>query len=131
MWRWFRPDWLFGFLLTVSIAILVISGLKAEASEFAPPPLFPKIAFLVGAMVALSAIATVGAKLDRRHLDDYLFQMISNGAVIGIITTLLVNMVWEIGNEILPPITTDDLMAVMLGSWSLGYFFYRWRGLNA
>lgn len=130
MWWWFKPDWLFAFLLTASVAILVISGLKSEASQFVPPPLFPKLALLIGAMVTLSAIATLGAKLDRRHLDDYSFQMIANGAVIGIITTMFVNMAWEIGSYILPPITGDDLMAVMIGSWSLGYFFYRWRGLN-
>ena len=130
MWWWFKPDWLFAFLLTASVAILVISGLKSEASQFVPPPLFPKLALLIGAMVTLSAIATLGAKLDRRHLDDYSFQMIANGAVIGIITTMFVNMAWEIGSYILPPFTGDDLMAVMIGSWSLGYFFYRWRGLN-
>ena len=131
MWWWFKPDWLFVFLLAASIAILVIGGLKAEASQFVPPPLFPKLALLIGAMVTLSAIATVGAKLDRRHLDDYSFQMLANGAVIGIITTIFVNMAWEIGKDFLPPINNADLTAVMVGSWSLGYFFYRWRGLNS
>lgn len=131
MWWWFKPDWLFLFLLTASIVILVISGLKAEASQFVPPPLFPKLALLIGAMVTLSAIATLGAKFDRKHLDDYLFQMIANGAVIGIITTMFVKAAWEIGSDILPPITSDDLMAIMIGSWSLGYFFYRFRGLNS
>ena len=131
MWWWFKPDWLFVFLLAASIAILVIGGLKAETSQFVPPPLFPKLALLIGAMVTLSAIATVGAKLDRRHLDDYSFQMLANGAVIGIITTIFVNMAWEIGKDFLPPINNADLTAVMVGSWSLGYFFYRWRGLNS
>ena len=131
MWWWFKPDWRFVFLLAASIAILVIGGLKAEASQFVPPPLFPKLVLLIGAMVTLSAIATLGAKLDRKHLDDYLFQMITNGAVIGIITTIFVNMACEIGKDFMPPINSDDLMAVMVGSWSLGYFFYRWRGLNS
>ncbi len=130
IWWWFKPDWLFLFLLAASITILVIGGIKAEPSSFVPPPLFPKLALLIGATLLLSAVATLGAKLDRRHLDDYQFQMVTNGAVIGIITTIFVNMVWEIGKDILPPITSDDLMAVMIGSWSLGYFFYRWRGLN-
>ena len=85
----------------------------------------------MGTMVMLSGLATLGAKLDRRHLDDYMFQMVANGAVIAIITTIFVNMIWEIGSDLLPPITRDDLVAVMMGSWSLGYFFYRWRGLNA
>ncbi len=129
--RWVRPDWLFGVLLVVSVILLVLGGLKAEASQFVPPPLFPKLALLVGAMVLLSAMATVGAGIDRRRLDDYMFQMVANGAVIGIVTTLFVNMIWNIGSGILPPITGDDLIAVMIGSWSLGYFFYRWRGLNS
>lgn len=126
-----KPDLLFLFLLTASVVLLVLSGLKNDVRPFVPPPLFPKLALVIGAMVTLSAIATLGAKLDRRHLDDYMFQMVANGAVIGIVTTLFVNMLWEIGADILPPITNDDLIAVMLGSWSLGYFFYRWRGLNS
>ena len=129
-WWWFKPDWLFLFLLSASIVILVTGGLKDEPITFVPPPLFPKLAALIGAMVILSAIAAVGAKLDRRHLDDYMFQMIANGAVIGIISTIFLKMIWEVGKDVLPPITSDDLMAVLVGSWSLGYFFYRWRGLN-
>lgn len=121
---------MFAFLLTASVVLLVLSGLKTDVRPFVPPPLFPKLALVIGAMITLSAIATLGAKLDRRHLDDYMFQMVANGAVIGIVTTLFVNMLWEIGADILPPITNDDLIAVMLGSWSLGYFFYRIRGLN-
>jgi len=134
LWRracgWIKPDWMFAFLLTASVVLLVLSGLKTDVRPFVPPPLFPKLALVIGAMITLSAIATLGAKLDRRHLDDYMFQMVANGAVIGIVTTLFVNMLWEIGADILPPITNDDLIAVMLGSWSLGYFFYRIRGLN-
>lgn len=131
MWKWIKPDWLFLFMLTASVALLLMSGLKSDVREFVPPPLFPKVALLIGAVLLLSAIATVGAKLDRKHLDDYMFQMVANGAVIAIVTTLLVNMIWEMGSAILPPITRDDLIAAMMGSWSLGYFFYRWRGLNA
>lgn len=131
MWKWIKPDWLFLFMLTASVALLLMSGLKSDVRQFVPPPLFPKVALLIGAVLLLSAIATVGAKLDRKHLDDYMFQMVANGAVIAIVTTLLVNMIWEMGSAILPPITRDDLIAAMMGSWSLGYFFYRWRGLNA
>lgn len=131
MWRWLKPDWLFLFMLSASIVLLLLNGLKTDISRFVPPPLFPKLALLTGAMVLLSALATVGAKLDRKHLDDYMFQMVANGAVIAIITTIFVNMIWEAGSDILPPITRDDLIAVMMGSWSLGYFFYRWRGLNS
>ena len=130
MWNWIKPDWLFLFMLVASIGLSVLSGLKTDVVQFVPPPLFPKLGLLIGAMVALSAMATVGAKLDRKHLDDYMFQMVANGAVIAIITTMLVNMIWEVGSGILPPITRDDLISVMMGSWSLGYFFYRFRGLN-
>lgn len=131
MWNWIKPDWLFLFMLIASVALLLLSGLKTDVSTFVPPPLFPKLALLIGVMVSLSAIATVGAKLDRKHLDDYMFQLVANGAVIAIVTTILVNMIWEMGSSILPPITRDDLISVMMGSWSLGYFFYRIRGLNA
>lgn len=128
---WLKPDWLFLFMLFVSILLAVLNGLKTGIYQFVPPPLFPKLALLMGSMVILSALATLGAKLDRRHLDDYMFQMVANGAVIAIITTIFVNMIWEVGSDLLPAITRDDLVAVMMGSWSLGYFFYRWRGLNS
>ena len=127
---WLKPDWLFVIMLFASVFLAVSDGLQSDVYQFVPPPLFPKLALLTGAMVLFSALATLGAKLDRRHLDDYMFQMVANGAVIAIITTILVNMVWEIASGSLPPITRNDLVAVMMGSWSLGYFFYRWRGLN-
>lgn len=128
---WLKPDWLFVIMLFASVFLAVSNGLQTDVYQFVPPPLFPKLGLLMGTMVLFSALATLGAKLDRRHLDDYMFQMVANGAVIAIITTILINMVWEIASGSLPPITRNDLIAVMMGSWSLGYFFYRWRGLNA
>ena len=127
---WLKPDWLFVFMLIASVLLAVLNGQKTETYQFVPPPLFPKLALLMGTMVMLSALAMVGAKLDRKYLDDYMFQMVANGAIIAIITTMLVNMIWEIGSDTLPPISRDDLISVMMGSWALGYFFYRWRGLN-
>jgi len=130
MCRWLKPDWIFVVLLTGSVVLLILSGQKTDVAPLVAAPLFPKLALLIGATVIFSAIATLGARLDRKHLDDYMFQMVANGAVIGIITTLFVNMIWEAGSGNLPPISKDDLIAVMIGSWSLGYFFYRWRGIN-
>ncbi|PHR19790.1 MAG: hypothetical protein COA41_06410 [Sphingopyxis sp.] len=127
---WLKPDWVFVIMLFASVFLAVSNGLQTDVYQFVPPPLFPKLALLTGTMILFSALATLGAKLDRRHLDDYMFQMVANGAVIAIITTILVNMVWEIGSDLLPPITRNDLVAVMMASWSLGYFFYRIRGVN-
>lgn len=124
--RVIKPDWLFGFLLIASGFILI-------GENFDPEPVIPvdptlKILILAGLTLVAGFLTTFLAALDKRHADDYFFQLVSSGAIIGIVTAMFVHIIWDF---IYGPLGGDDLVAIMMAGWSLGYFFYRFRGLNA
>lgn len=121
-----KPDWAFAFVLPVSIVMLIVENLEPEPVIPVDPLL--KIFVLAGLTLIIAFIATYAAAMDRRKVEDYYFQLMINGAIVGIITTLFVNLAWDL---FYGPLMGDDVIAVMLASWSLGYFFYRIRGLNA
>ncbi|QTD57158.1 hypothetical protein [Parasphingorhabdus cellanae] len=124
-YRAIKPDWVFGFLLLVSITMLIAENLDPEP-VIAVDPLM-KILALSGLTLVIAFVATYAAAMDRRKVEDYFFQLMINGAIVGIITTLFVNLAWDL---LYGRLMGDDVIAVMLASWSLGYFFYRIRGLN-
>jgi hypothetical protein len=81
-------------------------------------------------VLLLSYVATYAAALDRRKLEDYFFQMMANGAIVAIITTIFANMVWLVFEKQLGTMSADNLVAILITAWGFGYFFYRFRGLN-
>lgn len=129
--RLIKPDWLFVLLLLFGIGLLALGDPGTSDSLGSPAPLFPRLLLLIGIVFFLALFATFGAALDRRKLDDYYFQLMANGAIIAVVTTLFTNMIWGMLDDLLPALSGDELAGVLIGSWSLGYFFYRFRGLNA
>ena len=91
----------------------------------------------VGAIIltALMAMwAVYGTKLDRRCADDYTFQIVSNAALVAVVTALFSHAIWDfslLNEQGLPKPTSGDMVGVMILSWAMGYGFYRFRGLNA
>ncbi|WP_337658650.1 hypothetical protein [Sphingorhabdus sp. Alg231-15] len=121
-----KPDWAFALVLPTSVMMLVAENLKPE--PVIPVDPLMKILALSGLTLIIAFVATYAAAMDRRKVEDYFFQLMINGAIVGIITTLFVNFVWDL---LYGSLMGDDVIAVMLASWSLGYFFYRIRGLNS
>ncbi|MEH6661333.1 MAG: hypothetical protein V7679_06780 [Parasphingorhabdus sp.] len=129
--RLFKPDWMFGFILLVGMGLLAVSIF--DPNEVRPGTVTP-VAKIIGAallVLTLSYIATYAAALDRRKLEDYFFQMMANGAIVAIITTIFANMVWLVFEKQLGTMSADSLVAILITAWGFGYFFYRFRGLNA
>lgn len=125
-YRVFKFDWAFGLLLIISGITLVNENFDPEPMTAMEPVI--KIAILLGLTLAIASVVTFLSALDKRRADDYFFQLISNGAIIGIVTTMFVHLIWDL---IYGPLRGDDIIAVMMAGWSLGYFFYRVRGLNS
>ena len=122
----FKLDWVFGLLLIVSGIILVHENVDPEPMVDVAP--WMKIGILAAMTLVVGVITTYFAALDRRHAEDYFFQLMSNGAITGLVTAMFVNILWD---AIYGPLRGDDLIAIMMAGWCLGYFFYRIRGLNS
>lgn len=123
--RIFKLDWVFGLLLIISGVTLAHENLDPEPMIAVDPVL--KIAILAGLTLTIGFVVTFFSALDKRHAEDYFFQLMSSGAIVGIVTAMFVHIIWDF---FYGPLRGDDLMAIMLAGWSLGYFFYRIKGLN-
>ncbi len=84
--------------------------------------------------IIMASYAVWGAKLDRRCAEDYVFQLVTNAALIAVITSIMSHAIWDMSflNERgLPKPTSGDMLGVMILSWAMGYGFYRIKGFNA
>jgi hypothetical protein len=128
--RLFKPDWIFGFILIVGMGLLAVSIF--DPNEVRVGTVTPVVKIIGAALLVLllSYVATYAAALDRRKLEDYFFQMMANGAIVAIITTIFANMVWLVFEKQLGTMSADNLVAILITAWGFGYFFYRFRGLN-
>jgi len=121
-------------ILVVAGTTLLFSGPDKAAAYVVPVSAAVKAGLAVLATAILSLLATWGANMDRRCGEDYVFQLIANAAVVAVITTMFVHLVWDMNflNEMgLPKPASGDIVGVMMLSWAFGYYFYRFRGLNS
>lgn len=119
------------------MGIVSTLGLVMNSFESHPAPVAAPSPWLTGAgvvllIVAVGLIISKVASLDRRSSEEYTFQLIANGAVVSVMTTLLITFAWSndflLANWLGEP-ATDQILALMLGSWSVGYLTYRIRGI--
>lgn len=90
------------------------------------------LAIVLTSIMALYAVW--GAKFDRRCAEDYVFQLVTNAALIAVITAMMSHAIWDfsmLNERGLPKPTSGDIMGVLMLSWAMGYGFYRARGVNA
>lgn len=86
------------------------------------------------AFVALAGLATaISHRFDRKRWDDYMRQVVSQSALIGMVAFLVAGALAEVtafhmfGGPISRPLALGALPMAGL-AWSIGYFFLRWRG---
>lgn len=94
--------------------------------------------FETGLAIALTSLialyAVWAAKFDRQCAEDYVFQLVTNAALIAVITAMLSHAIWDfsmLNARGLPKPTSGEIMGVLMLSWAMGYIFYRARGVNA
>lgn len=118
--------------LTGSFAIL--SGPDAPfAAESVAAPLVVGIVAIAGTVV-LTVLASVAAAFDRRSTEDYAHQLIANAAVIGLLASFAMGLIWNTGiltRAGVPPPSVDQFCGVMMLAWACGYSVYRVRGFTA
>ena len=98
----------------------------------APEPLLTGMA-AVALMLLVGFIVTKVAALDRRNSEEYTFQILANGAVVSVMTTMFVTLAWTsdflLARWLGEP-SSSQLIALLMGSWSVGYLTYRIRGVS-
>jgi hypothetical protein len=125
-----KPDWVFAILLVASGTFLFMSQSDLEiGGGLAVSPMIKGL-LVFGLVLLVSFLSTIGISLDRKLADDYYFQLMANGAIVGIITNLMIVAVFVLFKDWLPALTIKDIFSTLMAGWSLGYFFYRWRGLK-
>jgi uncharacterized membrane protein len=125
-----RPDWVFGFMLVASIIIFIVSGPELQIGGGVVVSPAVKAILVFSLLAAICLLVTVGISFDRKLADDYFFQLMAQGAIVAIVSTLVSVGTFALFKDWLPILSVRDIFSVMMAGWSLGYFFYRWKGLN-
>lgn len=118
------------------MGLIGVIGLVADSFDTTPSPAYAPVPWLTGIaaavlMVVIALVVTRLSSLDRKRSEEYTFQIMANAAVVSIMTTLIVSFAWSndllLGRWLGEP-SLNQVQALILGSWSIGYFTYRARG---
>jgi hypothetical protein len=121
-------------MLSLGILILVKGSLAPELSIEASANAVRDIAFLLAAPAVLGILFAILSRADRRCADDFAFQLLASGAMVGMLTMILFNAFWAL--DFLPDafgvrgLRGQDMLAAGLLGWAFGYFTFRLRGLK-
>ena len=126
-------DFAFGAMAIVGTAGIVLDSFDDTPKiPHAPDPLFSGLV-AAGLMLIVGLIITKVAALDRKKSEEYTFQLLANGAVVSVMTTMVVTFAWTsdflLARWLGEP-TSSQIIAMLLASWSVGYFTYRIRGVG-
>ena len=123
----------FAFGLMAAFGVLGLFGDSFDTTPLIPNAPNPMLTGLGSAilMIAVAIVTTKAAALDRKNAEEYTFQLMANGAVVSVMTTLFVTFIWSseflLGRWLGAP-SQSQILALLLGSWAIGYFAYRTRG---
>lgn len=121
-------------LLLAGVAILVNGSLLPELSIQASTGPARDISLLLGGSLVLAWILAFGTSADRRCADDYAFQLLASGSIVGMFTMIIASVFWAL--DFLPDalgirgMRGQDQMAIGMVAWAVGYFTFRIRGLK-
>jgi len=120
--------------IAIGTGILLKSGFwPVTAATPSANPWIEWVAIALGA-VLLAWLLASRSRLDRRCSEDYLYQLLATGAMVGMFTMLIANIPWAIDSVQhaigLRDLRSTDLLAIGLLGWGVGYFTFRIRGLK-
>ena len=121
-------------MLVVGTIILVNGSLLPETAIQASTNPARDIAVLLAVSLVMAVLLALGSQADRRCADDYAYQLLATGAMIGMLTTIGANIFWAL--DFLPDaigirsMRGQDQMAIGMIGWGVAYFTFRIRGLR-
>ncbi len=84
-------------------------------------------------MILVGFVIAHVAMLDRKRSEEYAYQTMASGAVVSVITTLVILVLWTTDfllERWLGAPSPSQIIALLLGSWAIGYFTYRIKGIH-
>lgn len=124
-------------LMGIGSAVLLAKG-GDLASPFAAGVLANPMAglLMLVSVILIGMASCIAHAFDRRGWDDYMGQIVSQSALIAMVTILLSGVVFDFliaPNFALraPDLMIQGMVPIACLAWALGYGFLRWKGTNA
>lgn len=116
-------------------AVMLINGQNAVLPQGETSIASLSGLFLLGLVTLIAMSACLYHAIDRKGWDDYMGQIVTQSAMIGMVTVLLTGVVFEllVGPNVAltrPPSMIQGMVPVAALSWAIGYGFLRIRGTN-
>ncbi len=125
-----RLDWFLVLPLFASaVMIAEIDPTRVSAISITQ---WEQAGILVPITLMVSLLVAIGAAIDRRCSEEYLFQIMASAALVGVATSMFVHMFWIIGIKIfaLPDMAAENMVGVTTFAWIAAYYWFRFRGLS-
>jgi len=92
--------------------------------------------FVIAACVILiTLVSCIVHKWDRKGWDDYMQQIVTQSALIGMVSLLLAGVLWDFvltpmfGMPVSPRLVLS-MIPIACTAWSIGYFYLRFNGTS-
>ncbi len=120
------------------MALFGFAGVAVDAFDTthmtpnAPNPVMTAVGVCALMIIVGSIIARV-AMLDKSRSEEYVYQTMASGAIVAVATTIAIIFAWTTDFLLQPWLgapSPSQIIALLLGSWAIGYFTYRVKGVH-
>ncbi len=121
-------------IMGLGSAVLLANGQAlAVPQPGAPSAPLPSGLIMLATVVLIGISACLMHRVDRKGWDDYMGQIVTQSAMIGMVTLLLsavaIDFLLGPAFDVAPPGSMiQGTVPVAALSWSIGYAFLRWKG---
>ncbi len=125
-----RLDWFLVLpLLASTVMIAEIDPPRMSAINLTQ---WEQAGILVPITLIVSLLVAIGAAIDRRCSEEYLFQIMANAALVGVAASMFVHMFWIIGTKVfdLPDMSAENVVGVTMLALILSYYWFRFKGIS-
>jgi uncharacterized membrane protein len=128
-----KSDISFGLMGMIGTFGLVMDSFQLNPIISSAPQPWMTAGVALVLTIVIAFVVTKVAKIDRSRSEEYTFQILSSAAVVSIITTMFITLVWTsdfLLSRWTGSPTPGQIIATLMASWSLGYFTFRIRGVG-
>ena len=125
-----RLDWF--LVLPAALAGTMIAEIDPPRESFIAVSQWEQAAIVVPVTLLMSVLIAIGSAIDRRCSEEYLFQLMSNAALVGVATSMLIHLLWIIGIKAfnLPDMAAENMVGITTLSWIAAYYWFRLKGIS-